>query len=434
LNRTKRVQATALAAIGTKVVALLTAIVSIRLTLPYLGAERYGMWMTVVSAAAMLSFSDLGMSSTVTTFIASASGGERDRMAQTYVSSAFVLLLSTAIVLIACFFLAYPFVPWASLFNVHSSKAVAEAGPTTAIFFLGTILCVPFSIVGRVQLGLQEGYKLHIWTAVGSLTTLIGVAFCARFATALGPFVMVSVFCPLLAMVCNGLSYFTKVEPQLRPRFSLFRLDVARQIAASGGIFLLQQVLSAFIYGVDGLIIVRVLGPAAVAEYSVAQRLFAMALLSQFLSLPLWPAFGDAFARGDKAWLLSSIPRSIALNVGMNFAVGIVLSVSGKDILRFWTAGAIVPGIALLIAFAFRAGQQGFDETLSAMLNHEPTMARHMVYYGAAAVASLFLKIVMCYQWGSPGVVWAGTLAFALFHALPSTNLVRKRLRTCSSL
>jgi len=85
LNRTKRVQATALAAIGTKVVALLTAIVSIRLTLPYLGAERYGMWMTVVSAAAMLSFSDLGMSSTVTTFIASASGGERDRMAQTYV-------------------------------------------------------------------------------------------------------------------------------------------------------------------------------------------------------------------------------------------------------------------------------------------------------------------------------------------------------------
>ena len=57
-------------------------------------------------------------------------------------------------------------------------------------------------------------------------------------------------------------------------------------------------------------------------------------------------------------------------------------------------------------------------------------MTRHMVYYGAAAVASLFLEFGMCYQWGSAGVVWAGTLAFALIHAVPSINLLRKRLRT----
>ena len=137
LDRTKRVQATALAAVGAKIVALLTAIVSIRLTLPYLGAERYGMWMTVVSAAAMLSFSDLGISSTVTTFIASTPDGVRDRTAQTYASSAFVLLISTTAILIACFTLAYPFVPWASLFNVHSSKAVAEAGPATGSLLPG---------------------------------------------------------------------------------------------------------------------------------------------------------------------------------------------------------------------------------------------------------------------------------------------------------
>ena len=283
-----------------------------------------------------------------------------------------------------------------------------------------------------MQLGLQEGYKLHLWTATGSLATLLGIAVCAHFATGSAPFVVVSVFCPLLAMVGNWSTFFWKLEPRLRPRFSLFRIDVARLIASSGGIFLLQQIFSALTYGVDGLIIVRVLGPAAVAEYSVAQRLFAMALLSQFLSLPLWPAFGDALARGDRTWLRHSIPRAIALNVGMNLTAGLLLTIFGKQVLKFWTAGTVIPGIALLIAFALRSGQQGFDETLSATLNHEPTMTRHMVYYGAAAVASLFLKIGMCYQWGSAGVVWAGTLAFALIHAVPSINLLRKRLRTCN--
>ena len=334
LDRTKRVQATALAAVGAKIVALLTAIVSIRLTLPYLGAERYGMWMTVVSAAAMLSFSDLGISSTVTTFIASTPDGVRDRTAQTYASSAFVLLISTTAILIACFTLAYPFVPWASLFNVHSSKAVAEAGPATTLFFLGTILCIPFSIVGRVQLGLQEGYKLHLWTATGSLATLLGIAVCAHFATGLAPFVVVSVFCPLLAMVGNWSTFFWKLEPRLRPRFSLFRIDVARLIASSGGIFLLQQIFSALTYGVDGLIIVRVLGPAAVAECSWRKDSSPWPFFRNFSRFPcgrLW--------RCASAWRPNlAAPQHSPCNrpdVGMNLTAGLLLTIFGKQVLVF---------------------------------------------------------------------------------------------------
>jgi len=428
IDRTKRVQATALAAIGAKVVALVTALVSIRLTLPYLGTERYGMWMTVVSATAMLSFSDLGISSTVTTFISSNPDSVDDRTARIYVSSAFILLASATAILIACFFLSYPFVPWASLFNVHSPQAVAEAGPATAFFFLGTILCVPFSLVGRVQLGLQEGYRLHLWTAAGSIATLLGVAVCAHFTRALAPFVIVSAFCPLLALMGNWATYFWGMEPRLRPCFSLFRIDIARRVASSGGIFLLQQVFAAFSFGVDGLIIVRVLGPAAVAEYSVAQRLFAMAIISQFLSLPLWPAFGDAFARRDWIWLRRNIPRAAALNVGMNLAVGVILTVFGKRAIVFWTVGSVVPGIALLIAFAVRSAQQGFIETMNAVLNHQETLARHVFYYGAAAVVALFLKIGLCYTWGVAGVLWGGIIAFAIIHAAPSIVLVRKRL------
>jgi O-antigen/teichoic acid export membrane protein len=276
---------------------------------------------------------------------------------------------------------------------------------------------------------MQQGYRLYLWTAFGSLATLGGIVACATLHTGLNAFVCVSVFGPLLASFGNWALYFGRIEPRLRPRLHLFRLQIARRIASGGTIFLAQQIFSAFAYGVDGLIIVRIMGPSAVAEYSVAQRLFAMALLSQFLSLPLWPAFGDALARRDGAWLKKSIPRSAVLNVGMNVAAGAFLVLFGTPLIKYWTVNAVVPGLAILIAFAARSGQQGFDETISAFLNHEGTMLQHLIYYGAAAVSSLFLKIAMCYLWGSVGVLWASVIAFSLLHALPSLALIRKTLR-----
>ena len=54
----------------------------------------------------------------------------------------------------------------------------------------------------------------------------------------------------------------------------------------------------------DYLVIAHVLGPESVTTFSVPARLFAqLGLLVSLVNLPLWPANGEALARGDVAWV-----------------------------------------------------------------------------------------------------------------------------------
>ena len=60
-ERYRRVALTAISSAGARVIAVVTMLIAVPLTLHYLGTERYGMWMTISSIIAMMGFADLGM-------------------------------------------------------------------------------------------------------------------------------------------------------------------------------------------------------------------------------------------------------------------------------------------------------------------------------------------------------------------------------------
>jgi O-antigen/teichoic acid export membrane protein len=388
------------------------------------------MWMTIISATSLLSFSDFGLGSAVTSILSQSNSPNQSERSRSYVSNAFILLSAASLILVCVLFFLYPLVPWSRLFNVTSSVAAREAGPATAVFGICTLLMLPCSLSGRVQLGLQEGYKLHLWTAVGAVLGLLGVIVCIQLRTGLVPLVAATALGPLFAMGVNLVVQFGVQHPELRPAAHLFEWRIATDIGRTGTIFLLQQALSALTYALDNFIIIRMIGPEAVAVFAVTQKLFAMALLSQFLWLPLWPAFGDAFARHDRSWIKTNFQRAMLLNIGLNSGAGVVLAAFGRLAIPLLTGRAVVPAASLLLAFAVKSAHAGFLDTMNAVLNHGPTLRRHVKYYGIAALASVPAKIGMCHLFGTPGVVWGGLLAFAVFHLIPASGLAHQRVRS----
>src|SRR5262245_42123374 len=104
-ERQRRIALSALASALAKAISVSTALISVPLTLTYLGAERYGMWMTMSSLVAMLSFADLGIGNGLLASVASAHGrNDRDEI-QSYVSSAYLVLSAIAIAIVGLFFL-----------------------------------------------------------------------------------------------------------------------------------------------------------------------------------------------------------------------------------------------------------------------------------------------------------------------------------------
>ena len=117
-ERYRRVLLTAASSLTAKGITALTMLVSVPLTVSYLGTERYGLWMTLSSLIALFSFADLGIGNGLVNSLAEAHGRGDRAAAVGVVSSAFVLLVGVAVVLLATFALIHTCTPWALLFRV----------------------------------------------------------------------------------------------------------------------------------------------------------------------------------------------------------------------------------------------------------------------------------------------------------------------------
>src|ERR1035437_6060231 len=73
-ERYRRAALTTVSSVLARAVAVGTSLITVRLTIRYLGVERYGLWMTITSVVSLLWFADLGMGNGLLNAIAEAHG------------------------------------------------------------------------------------------------------------------------------------------------------------------------------------------------------------------------------------------------------------------------------------------------------------------------------------------------------------------------
>lgn len=203
------------AALG-RAVSLGTSIVTVRLTFLYLGAERYGMWMTITSVVMMFVFADLGMNNGLINLVADATGKDDMRTARQATASAFWLLNVIAILVAAGAIIVYPHIHTSRLFNVHSPLAIRESGPALLAFFFCFVMNVPLGIVRGTQTGLQNAYINNMWNMLGSLSSLCALLVAIHQHAGLPVLVLSLSVPPVLVTILNGAELFGWSHPELR--------------------------------------------------------------------------------------------------------------------------------------------------------------------------------------------------------------------------
>ncbi len=430
-ERQRRIALSALASALAKAISVSTALISVPLTLNYLGAERYGMWMTMSSLIAMLSFADLGIGNGLLTSVASAHGRDDRGEIQSYVSSAYFILSVIAIATLGLFFLCYPFVDWFRIFNVNTALAQREAAPTVAVFFTCFALSIPISIVQRVQIGLQRGFMASLWQCSASLTALVGVLIAIHLEAPLPVLILAFVGAPLLAGVLNSFMFFLVLQRDIAPVLSAISLRATGVIAKTGVLFLVLQVVGALAYSSDNIIIAQVLGAEAVAIYAVPEKLFS--LISTIIGMalaPLWPAYGEAIARGDHDWVNSIFKRSLRLAIGISTACSILLIITGPWIIAGWVHNMVTPSLLLLVGFGLWKVLESAGNALAVFLNGARIIQFQVIVSIMTAISAITLKILFVSRIGLPGVVWATIFSFTIFTILPASFYIRKIVRT----
>lgn len=428
-ERYRRAALTTMTSVGAKGLAAVASLISVPLTLSYLGKERYGLWMTISSIVAMLSFADFGLGNGLLNAVAVANGKNDRESMRKFVSSAFFLLSGTAILIAFMFTLAYPRVHWPSLFNVTTELARNESGPAVLALAACFIVSLPLGIVQRIQVGHQEGFVHDIWQGTGNLLSLMALLLGVHLKWGLPLLILAVSAAPVTGTLVNGASLFGWLRPWLFPRWKSFRWAVARTLAGNGFLFFLLQIGFVASFSSDNLIVAQLLGASAVPQFAVAQKVFLLVVTMQATCLaPLWPAYGDAIHRGDIAWVRRTLKRSIVTVVLGSGVLSALLVVISRPLFTLWVGPELVPPWPLTIGLAIWAILQGPGTAVAMYLNGSNALLFELCLAVAFIAVAIPLKIFLCPRLGTAGIAWGSLAAFAFTVTLPQAIALPKLL------
>ena len=430
-ERYRRAALTTIASTTARGIGILTSLISVPLSLKYLGSERFGLWMTIVSLALLVQFADFGMGNGLLNAISEANGKQDPEGARRYVTSGFFMLLGIAICLAGVFALAYRLIPWPRVFNVSSAVAAHEAGPATAVFAACIVLNLPLDTVQRVQMGYQEGFATNLWQVVGSLIGLAGLLLVIHVQGGLPWLVAATSGGPLLAVLLNWITQFVWVRPWLFPKWAYYDTRAARRIMRTGLLFVILQLAVAAAYASDNIVLAQVLGSKAVTQYSVPMRMFTfLGTIAGFAFMPLWPAYGEAMARGDISWVVRTLVRSLRLTLLICGIPAVCLVMFGRNIVHIWVGPLIQPSLFLLLGMGIWAVLGGLGSCLAMFLNGANILKFQVVCAVLMASVALVLKIWLARQWGGAGVIWGTVIAYTFCAAVPLAVYTPRLLAT----
>jgi hypothetical protein len=175
-GRVRRARLTSASSILAQGIAFVVGLVSVPLTVSYLGPERYGMWITLSSFLTWLTLADLGLGGNgLINTLADANGRDDRQLGREMVATAFWSLAGIAGVFVIGGALALPFVPLEVLFRPSAHGVMSELQWAVGLAFGSWFLALPLNTVTAVFYGYQEGYLSNTWAVVGSLASLLAL-------------------------------------------------------------------------------------------------------------------------------------------------------------------------------------------------------------------------------------------------------------------
>jgi O-antigen/teichoic acid export membrane protein len=341
-------------AFACKVLGALASFAAVPLMLRYLGAEHYGIWSTIMSVAAWVTLSDMGIGYGMRCKLTEALARNDQAGAGAYVSSAYTALGVLALAAFALFLPASAHVGWQRLFNTGASDdaTLRVFALLTAFFILASMWS---GLVNQVLNAVQRASAVVFGQMAFNALSLVFVFVLLHTA---GPSLPLMATAYGLALLAShlGLSlwcYRQRLAPVPRACIDPARLAALLRLGLQFFVLELGYVMTV---STDKILIAQMFGPEAVASYDVVFKLFgAVTMAHTLVSMPLWSSYGDAYHRGDHGWIEATLRGQRRLFAVLAFGI-VLLALVARPMIGWWVGPAIavpprlVAGMAAYIA------------------------------------------------------------------------------------
>lgn len=426
-EREKRILYSALTAALAKVINTAIPLLTVKITLAYLGYELYGLWATITSFFALFAFADLGLGNGLQTELSRATGKNDIETSRKLVSSCYAVLCIVTIALIALLLVLYQFINWAKIMNAESSLAISMTGGFVLAIFLSKLIMIPISLVQRTQIAVQEGYITNIWSCAGSILSLAVVYLFSMMDLGRLEMMWTSSFVTVVVTALNAAVFFGIKRRDLCPSIKFVDKKVAKGLLDTGLLFFFLSILTSVSLSIDNYIVTLTVGLNETASYSIAYK-FAnfIGIISVMLSTPLWAANGEALARGDVSWVKSQTRKMTLLSLALAVMATITLLLFANPVLK-WMGKDLIVSTSVLLGMCLTQICIATTNPAFMVLNASRKVKSQLVMYGFFAVISLVLKYYLGLKYGAVAVSWVGAMSYLLI-ICPMVFIIENRV------
>lgn len=414
-RRYRRIWSAFASAILGKGSSVLVNLIAIPVLVRCMGSEEYGLWVTISTMVGMLIILDVGLANSLTNLISEAYAHDEKKAASHYFATAFWVMIGIVSAAGISTRLVWGWINWRSVFHIVDPRLQAPLSMAVAAAIAVFLCGLPVALGARVLAGYQEIHIVNNLNTVCSVVSLVFLLELAVHHAALPWFVVCSTGAPVLANMLAVVWILVR-----KPWFSLnpwlIRRNVIRRIFHTGSQFFLIQIAGLVVFNSDNLVISHYLSPAEVTPYNMIWRITSYVIILQTLANPaLWPAYSEAWARGDVPWIRKTYSRVRWITVACLVAGSAVLIPFGRTIIRIWAGPAAVPSELLVCLRCLWVGVYAMSNNQSILLGAASRTRVQSAASVIAAAVNITLTIWWVQIWGTVGVLLATLVSYVLF-------------------
>jgi len=325
-----------------KGISIAIGLVLVPLTIHYINPSQYGIWLTLSSMIAWISFFDIGFTHGLRNKFAEAKAkGDKD-LIKKYISTTYFYISIIFISLWLILMFINQFISWHSLLSLPQAME-KEVSELAMLIFTYFCLQFVFRVINTILTADQQPAKASLIDMLGQLFALLIIFILTKLTNGSLLYLGLAVgVAPTVILLAANIYFFKTRFKDYSPSFRFVKKDYAKDIMKLGVKFFVLQIAAIIQFETSLFLIAHYFGTEEVTNYNIAFKYFSvLQMVFMILLSPLWSGVTDAYNSGDTAWIKNAVKKYLLILVPF-IVIGLIMLVAADKVYELWIGKNVV--------------------------------------------------------------------------------------------
>lgn len=350
--RTATIKKNILGSLVIKGISILTSLLLVPMTLGYVSTEIYGVWLTISSILHWLTYMDVGFTHGLKNRLNECLARKDYEKGKSLVSTTYAIMFAIFVPLSTILIIVSPWIDWCGILNVDPSNQEVIL-KTMQVLFVFIALQMIVNVFVTVVAAYQKTALSSLFAVIGQVCSLCIIGTMTLFVE---PSLLNLAFAysmmPILIVLTASILYFKTTMKEVAPSKNAINLAYIKDLWGLGIKFFIIQLQMIVLYQATNILISHIAGPESVTQYNISYKLLNIIVMVYTIILnPLWPAFTDAYTRGDYVWMNNTYQKMQKIYL-LLCAMVVVLVICSPFLIKFWVRDMVDVPLILTLSIA----------------------------------------------------------------------------------